>query len=149
MNNKKEVLIKKYANRRLYNSDEKEYVTLIDIAELIRKGSDIRVVDTGTNEDITRQILGQIIMEEEKNNKEVLPTSLLYRIIRSNEEIMKDFFENYLNQTIDNYILYRKAVDKKLKEMNDINRLPFEMTDLFMKSAWNMPWMNPFDSKKS
>lgn len=146
--NSNEILIKKYANRRLYNSDKKEYVTLKDIAGLIRKGSDIRVVDTGTNEDITRQILGQIIMEEEKNNKEVLPTSLLYRIIRSNEEIMKDFFENYLNQTIDNYILYRKAVDKKLKEMNDINRLPFEMTDIFMKNAWNMPWMNPFDGKK-
>ena len=143
-----EILIKKYANRRLYNSDEKEYVTLKDIAGLIRKGTDIRVVDTGTNEDITRQILGQIIMEEEKNNKEVLPTSLLYRIIRSNEEIMKDFFENYLNQTIDNYILYRKAVGKKLQEMNDLNRLPFEMTDLFMKSAWNMPWMNPLDGKK-
>ena len=139
-------MIKKYANRRLYNSAEKRFVKLEEIAEVIRNGSDIKVIDTVTDEDITRQVLTQIIMEEEKNNKELIPTSLMYRVIRSNEEIMKDFFDNYLNQTLENYMLYRKAVDKKIREMNDINRLPFEMTDLFMKSTMNLPWMNPFNN---
>jgi polyhydroxyalkanoate synthesis repressor PhaR len=128
------VVIKKYTNRRLYNSKEGCYVKLDEIAGIIREGSDIRVIDSQTNEDITKQILAQIILEEEKNKKDLLPTALLYKIIRANEEVMKDFFENYLNSTIENYLTYRKAMEQKLSKITDISKLPFELGEIFMKS---------------
>jgi len=131
---KKEIIIKKYSNRRLYNTDGNGYVKLEEIAALIREGHDIKVVDSKTKEDITKQILAQIILEEEKNKKDLLPKTLLYQIIRANEEFTRDFFENYLNMTMEAYLSYRNAMEKRVKEMSDINKLPFEMGDLFMKS---------------
>jgi len=131
---KKEIIIKKYSNRRLYNTDGNGYVKLEDIADLIREGHDIKVVDSKTKEDITKQILAQIILEEEKNKKDLLPKTLLYQIIRANEDFTRDFFENYLNMTMEAYFSYRNAMEKRVKEMSDINKLPFEMGDLFMKS---------------
>ena len=131
---KEVIVIKKYTNRRLYNNNESKYVKLDDIAEVIRQGHDIRVIDTQTDEDITKQILAQIILEEEKNKKTLLPETLLYQIIRANEQFMTDFFENYLNVTIESYLAYRKLMEKRLHEMKDVNRLPFELGDLFMKS---------------
>ena len=139
-----EILIKKYSNRRLYNSNESCYVNLDDIAELIRKGHNIKVVETKSKQDITKQILAQIIMEQEKNKKDILPTSLFYKIIRSNEDFIRDFFENYLNSTIDSYLAYRQAMEDKLKEVQDVNRIPYEMSDLFMKSLWSAAPQNPF-----
>lgn len=138
------ILIKKYSNRRLYNSNDSQYVNLDDIARLIREGHDIKVVETKTKEDITKQILAQIIMEQEKNKKDILPTSLFYKIIRSNEDFIRDFFENYLNHTIDAYLSYRQAMEEKLKSMQDVSRLPFEMSDIFMKSMWNAGAGFPF-----
>jgi polyhydroxyalkanoate synthesis repressor PhaR len=128
------VVIKKYTNRRLYNSNEGRYVKLDEIAAIIRLGSDIRVIDSQTNEDITKQILAQIILEEEKNKKDLLPAALLYKIIRANEEVMKDFFDNYLNITIENYLTYRKVMEQKLSKITDISKLPFELGEIFMKS---------------
>ncbi len=141
---KKEILIKKYSNRRLYNSNESCYVNLEDIAQLIRDGHDIKVVETKSKQDITKQILAQIIMEQEKNNRDILPTSLFYKIIRSNEDFIRDFFENYLNSTIDSYLAYRQAMEEKIREMQDVSRLPYEMSDLFMKSLWSANPGNPF-----
>lgn len=138
---KEEVLIKKYSNRRLYNANEARYVTLEEVADIIRQGHDIKVVDTKTKEDLTKQILAQIIMEEEKKQKDILPTSLFYKIIRSNQDFIRDFFENYLNYTIDAYISYRTAMQEKISEMEDVRKLPFEMGDIFMKS---MGFMGPF-----
>jgi polyhydroxyalkanoate synthesis repressor PhaR len=143
-NIKDEILIKKYSNRRLYNTEESKYVKLEDLAELIRQGNDIRVIDTKTKEDITKQILAQIIMEEEKNKNDILPMSLFYKIIRANEDFIRDFFENYLNSTLDSYLSYRQAMEEKLKEMQDISKLPLEIGDVFMKSLGLMGGVNPF-----
>jgi polyhydroxyalkanoate synthesis repressor PhaR len=131
---KKELIIKKYTNRRLYNTEESKYVKLDELAGIIRSGCDIKVIDSATDEDITKQILAQIILEEEKNKKDLLPSALLYQIIRSNQEFTKDFFENYLTMAMDSYSSYRNVMEKRLKEMTDINKLPFEMGDIFMKS---------------
>jgi polyhydroxyalkanoate synthesis repressor PhaR len=146
---KQEILIKKYSNRRLYNTEESCYVKLDDIANIIREGFDIKVIDTSTKEDITKQILAQIIMEEEKNKNDILPMSLFYKIIRSNEEFISDFFENYLNSTLDSYLAYRQAMEDKIKEMQDISKLPYEMGEVFMKSLGIMGGMNPLISGKN
>ncbi len=131
---KKAILIKKYQNRRLYNTEESRHMTLEEIAKLIREGHDIRVVDSQNNQDITKQILAQIILEEEKNQKDLLPVSLLYQIIRANEDLTRDFFENYLHSMFDSYIAHRKLVEKRLTEMRDLSKLPFELSDLFIRS---------------
>lgn len=130
----KEVILKKYTNRRIYNTDEGRYVKLDEIGDIIRQGNDIKVIDTKTKEDITKQILAQIILEEEKNKKDLLPKTLLYQIIRANEDFTRDFFENYLSMTMESYLSYRDLMEKKVKEMSDISRLPYEMGEIFMKS---------------
>lgn len=131
---KKEILIKKYTNRRLYHTGESRYIKLDEIADIIRQGNDIKVLDSQTDKDITKQILAQIILEEEKNRKDLLPTALLYEIIRTNEEITRDFFENYLYKMMENYISYRKMMDQRLHEMTDVSKLSFELGDVFMQS---------------
>lgn len=128
------VIIKKYTNRRLYNINESKYVKLDEIAAIIRSGHDIKVIDSQTDEDLTKQILAQIVLEEEKNKKTLLPETLLYQIIRANEAFMQDFFDNYLKLSIESYLSYRNLMEKRLHEMTDIKKIPFEMGDIFMKS---------------
>jgi polyhydroxyalkanoate synthesis repressor PhaR len=71
------VVIKKYANRRLYNTASSAYVTLDDLARMVREGTDFVVFDAKTNEDLTRQILTQIIFEEESRGQALLPVQFL------------------------------------------------------------------------
>lgn len=75
------ITIKKYSNRRLYDSTNKRYVTLEDIAGLIREGNEINVVDSQSGEDITKVILIQVILESEKNKEDILPVSFLHMLI--------------------------------------------------------------------
>ena len=95
------IIIKKYANRRLYDTAKSCYVTLSDLADLIRKGNDFIVQDTVSGEDITHSILSQIIVEESHNGNNLLPTNFLRQIIRSygdqigtvNSKFFDSFFE--------------------------------------------------------
>ncbi len=131
---KETITIKKYSNRRLYNQNESRYMKLEEIAQVIRDGHDIKVIDSASTLDITKQILAQIILEDEKNQKDLLPASLLYQIIRANEEFTRDFFENYLNMTIESYLSYRGMMAQRLQKVEDISKLPFDMGDIFMRS---------------
>lgn len=90
-----QITIKKYSNRRLYDSTNKRYVTLEDIAALIREGSEIVVVDSQSGENITKVILIQVILESEKNREDILPVSFLHMLIKYGNQVAKDFFENY------------------------------------------------------
>ena len=77
------IIIKKYANRRLYNTQTSTYVTLDSLAEMVRSGQEFEVVDAKTGEDITRVVLAQIIFDEEsKDASALLPTSFLKELIR-------------------------------------------------------------------
>ena len=75
------VVVKKYANRRLYDTSASAYVTLDDLAEMVKRGVDFVVFDAKTNEDITRQVLTQIIMEEESRGETLLPVGFLRQLI--------------------------------------------------------------------
>lgn len=90
-----QITIKKYSNRRLYDSTNKRYVTLEDIATLIREGSEIVVLDSQSGENITKVILIQVILESEKNREDILPVSFLHMLIKYGNQVAKDFFENY------------------------------------------------------
>src|SRR5262249_60287276 len=78
---KKPVVVKKYANRRLYNTATSSYVTLDDLAKMIKEGGDFVVYDAKTGEDLTRSVLTQIIVEQEQKGQNLLPISFLRHLI--------------------------------------------------------------------
>ncbi len=109
------VLLKKYPNRRLYDTENSKYVTLRDVAGMIRRGRRVEVIDVKTETDVTSFILAQIILEQVKQNNSVLPTSLLHLIIRFGEDVLSEFFDKYLEKTIQSYMHYKKTMDEQFK----------------------------------
>ena len=103
MNNKKNspILIYRYSSRRLYNTDTSDYVTLDNVADLIRSGADVQIVDKKSGDDITRQILLQIITEHESRGENVLPLNVLTDIVRSYSEQAQSFVPEFLSQSFD------------------------------------------------
>lgn len=95
------VVIKKYANRRLYNTSTSAYVTLDHLAELVRQGRDFVVVDARTNDDITRQVLTQIIFEEEQGGRNLLPVQFLRQLIRLYGDGVQALVPSYLEMSLD------------------------------------------------
>ena len=84
------VIIKRYGNRRLYNTETSSYVNYQDLIKLIRDGNDIQVIDSRTKADVTKSVLMQVILEEEKNQKNLLPLPFLFQLIRAREEAAQD-----------------------------------------------------------
>ena len=87
------LLLKKYTNRRLYDTEKSIYVTLDYVTNVIRQGRQIVVLDAKTGEDVTAAILTQIVLEEARKKNYLLPNPLLYLIIQYGETILSDFFE--------------------------------------------------------
>ncbi len=101
-NDKQPITIKKYANRRLYNTGTSAYVTLEDLAEMVKKGEDFVVYDAKTGEEITRSVLTQIIFEQEgKNGQSLLPIAFLRQLIRFYGDSIQLLVPSYLEFTID------------------------------------------------
>ena len=94
------VVVKKYANRRLYNTESSSYITLDNLAELIRKGRDFVVYDAKSGEDITRSVLTQIIVEEEGKGRSLLPTTFLRQLIGFYGDQMQGLVPRYLEQSM-------------------------------------------------
>jgi polyhydroxyalkanoate synthesis repressor PhaR len=101
------VVLKKYANRRLYDTEKRAFVSLAQIAELVKQGREIEISDDKTGEDVTAFILTQIVLEEAKKKTLLLPVSLLYLIIRYGDSVLSEFFDHYLEQTLKNYLRYK------------------------------------------
>jgi polyhydroxyalkanoate synthesis repressor PhaR len=96
----KPVVVKKYANRRLYNTATSSYVTLEDLAKMIKDGGDFIVHDAKTNEDITRSVLTQIIVEQEQKGQNLLPISFLRQLIGFYGDSMQFLVPGYLEQAM-------------------------------------------------
>jgi polyhydroxyalkanoate synthesis repressor PhaR len=110
------LLLKKYNNRRLYDTEKSIYVTLDYVTDVVKKGRKVKVTDAKTGEDVTSAILTQIVLEEARKKKYLLPPELLYLIIQYGENVLTDFFEKYLEQTIKNYLMYRNMADDQFKK---------------------------------
>jgi len=106
------IIIKKYANRRLYNTQSSSYITLDDLSRMTREGIDFQVLDAKTGADITHQILTQIIMEEESHGEQMLPISFLRQLISMYGNSMQSLMPHYLEATMDNF----RANQRKLQE---------------------------------
>ncbi|ANF55736.1 polyhydroxyalkanoate synthesis repressor PhaR [Brevundimonas naejangsanensis] len=97
------VVIKKYANRRLYNTATSAYVTLDDLARMVREGVEFTVHDAKTNDDLTRQILTQIIFEEESRGEALLPVQFLRQLIGFYGNSMQGVLPSYLEMSLDSF----------------------------------------------
>jgi len=107
------VVIKKYANRRLYNTASSSYVTLDHLAEMVRQGTDFVVYDAKTNEDLTRSVLTQIIFEEENNGAQnLLPLQFLRQLIRFYGDSMQSLLPSYLEMSLDGFTKQRERMQK-------------------------------------
>ncbi|GEM_PF-140421 len=136
----KKITLKKYPNRRLYDTENSTYVTLRDVADMIKKGREVEVVDVKSNEDVTAFILIQIVMEQVKKNNRILPVSLLHLIIRFGDDILIEFFENYLEKTIQSYLNYKKSMDEQFKVYLELG------TDFSKIAKKTMKELTPFQS---
>lgn len=111
------VVIKKYGNRRLYDTTASRYVNLDDIAGFIREGKEIQVVDAKTGQDLTRVTLTQIITEDAKNKPTGLPLELLSQLIVASDEARQGFVMWYLKSAFDAYQKVQEAVQQGLGEV--------------------------------
>jgi polyhydroxyalkanoate synthesis repressor PhaR len=116
--------IKKYANRRLYNTGTSTYVTLEDLAAMVKEGEDFLVYDAKTGDDITRSVLAQIIFEQEnKAGQNLLPTTFLRQLIRFYGDSMQMVVPKYLEQSIDTLTREQEKFRKQLA--NTFSGTPF------------------------
>ena len=110
------VKFKKYANRRLYDTEQSKYVTLPQLADYIRAGREVIIVDAKSGEDVTAFTLTQIVLEEAKNKNALLPVPLLHLIIRYGDNLMAEFFEKYLHQIFKNFVAHKNAMDGQFQQ---------------------------------
>jgi polyhydroxyalkanoate synthesis repressor PhaR len=111
------VVIKKYANRRLYNTATSTYVTLDDLAEMVKKGTDFVVYDAKSGEDITRSVLTQIIFEEEGKGHNLLPIRFLRQLIRFYGDSMQAFVPGYLEMSLESLTREQDKLRQQLSEV--------------------------------
>ncbi len=97
------VIIKKYANRRLYNTRSSSYITLDHLAKMTREGIDYKVLDAKSGNDITHQILTQIILDEEANGEQMLPVNFLRELICMYGNSMQSLIPHYLEASMENF----------------------------------------------
>jgi polyhydroxyalkanoate synthesis repressor PhaR len=118
------ITIKKYANRRLYNTGTSTYVTLEDLAAMVKEGEDFLVYDAKTGDDITRSVLAQIIFEQEnKAGQNLLPTTFLRQLIRFYGDSMQMVVPKYLEQSIDTLTREQEKFRKQMT--NTFSNTPF------------------------
>jgi polyhydroxyalkanoate synthesis repressor PhaR len=114
-----EVLIRKYSDRRLYDTSASRYVKLEDIARMVRDGIEVRVVDARSGKDLTHVILTQIIVDDAREREIALPLQLLTQLVRASDKATHDFLSWYLNSTLD---LYKKAQDTVQTRLSDAKK---------------------------
>lgn len=129
------VIIKRYGNRRLYNTETSSYVNYQDLTKLIRDGHDIQVIDSKTKADVTKSVLMQVILEEEKNQKSLLPLPFLFQIIRSREEAAQDFFKNYLASSFEAYLKTKEEFDRRFRGLLEMSAAAPQLWEKFIPGA--------------
>ncbi len=110
------VVIKKYANRRLYNTQTSSYVTLDHLCEMVKEGVDFEVRDARTGEDITRSVLTQIIFEEEAKGQNLLPIRFLRQLIRLYGDSLQAFVPGYLDLSMESFSKNQEDMRKRMAD---------------------------------
>jgi polyhydroxyalkanoate synthesis repressor PhaR len=130
------VVIRKYTNRRLYNTTARKYVNLDDIAALVRQGTNVQVVDAKTGEDLTRVVLTQIIVEDAKGQPTGLPLELLRQLIVASDRAGQEFIMWYLESAFDAYHKVQDTLHSRLEEVRSAAMSPLHLVkNLFGSGA--------------
>ncbi len=127
----KERIIKKYPNRRLYDTVTSAYVTLEDIRRLVREGAKFRVVDAKTRADITRSLLLQIFLEQEERSQPIFTREVLEQIIRIYGDAMQGFMSAYLEESLAVFLRQQKLLEKQLFNLIEVGPL-----SAFGRTGW-------------
>ena len=126
-------MIKKYPNRRLYDTKTSSYITLVDVKQMVLKHEDFQVIDAKTNDDLTRQILLQIILEEESGGMPMFSSDLLSHLIRFYGNAMQGLMGTYLEKNIHAFQEMQKSLQEQSQRMyGDNTRAPQELWSQFM-----------------
>jgi polyhydroxyalkanoate synthesis repressor PhaR len=133
------VLIKKYGNRRLYDTAGSRYVNLDDLAAMVRAGKEVHVVDAKTGHDLTRVILTQIITEDAKDRPTGLPLELLRQLIVASDEVRQEFLMWYLKSAFDTYEKLQDTVQDRLSEVQSAILSPVDLMKRFLGSTSSAP----------
>jgi polyhydroxyalkanoate synthesis repressor PhaR len=135
------VIVKKYANRRLYNTESSSYITLDNLAEMVRHDRDFVVYDAKSGEDITRSVLTQIIVEEEGKGKAMLPTNFLRQLIGFYGDNMQSVVPRYLEQAMSSFAKQQESMRAAMQKtaaaflppgMEDVGRKNMAMMERAM-----------------
>lgn len=111
---KKKIQIKKYGNRRLYNLEEKAYITLEDVQTLIQNNCEVEIVDSKTGEDLTQAVLTQIILENQKQSAGGLfSTQILHQLIQYQDQSIVEFFQEYLPNLLTSYVHWQQQAQNQ------------------------------------
>jgi len=116
----KRIVIRKYENRRLYDATNSRYVNLDDLSQMVRAGDDVQVLDAKTNEDITRTVLTQIIMEDSKGRQPGLPLELLKQLILAGDTARHQFLEWYLKSAMEAYQKVSQGMEERWREVQPL-----------------------------
>ena len=121
------MIVKKYSNRRLYDTEQSRYITHEELAEKIRLGADVRVIDAATGDDLTQGTLAQIILES-RGASRLLPVPLLVQLIRMGDDSLAEFFGRYMSGALDLY-LHAKEGAAAIAPYNPFVNVPFAATN--------------------
>lgn len=113
----KRLEIRKYPNRRYYDTTHSRHVTLEEIYQLIRDGYEVQINDSKSGQDITPKVLAQIIIDLDPPKLDVFPVPLLHRLLRSNEQLVTDFISKYFNQPLMAFLDSQRNFEQHLRQM--------------------------------
>ncbi len=121
------MIVKKYSNRRLYDTEQSRYITQEELAEKIRLGAEVRVIDAATGGDLTQATLAQIILES-RGASRLLPVPLLVQLIRMGDDSLAEFLGRYMSSALDLY-LHAKEGAAAIAPFNPFANVPFAATN--------------------
>ena len=127
-------IIKKYPNRRLYDTEQSRYITLADLRKLVIEGEDFEVKDANSSSDLTRNILLQIISEEESGGKPMFTTEILMEIIRLYGDSVQDTLTRYLEQSLSLFDEQQKALQDQMRGALQDNPMTSMMSEMTRKN---------------
>ncbi len=139
-------IIKKYANRRLYDTETSAYITLEDLCDRVKKGHPFIVVDAKSGHDLTRQILTQIIFEQETKGFQLLPTEFLRSVIRFYGDNMQDVLQPYLNASMKSFVGNQEKMRSMMGGISPLSQLEEATRQNMALIEKPMQMFNPFGS---
>lgn len=134
------MIVKKYSNRRLYDTEDSRYITLDELAQKIRRGSDARVVDAKTGDDLTQATLTQIILESDAAR--LLPVSLLIQLVRMQDDALAEFFGRYVSGALELYHQSRAGI-QQVTPYFPFAQMPMQAADAFFRMFSGGPAPRP------